>query len=112
MWRTGRRALNEKTYGGGISVDRFLENVDAGSVRVAGTAVFITPRPHEIPGSLLHNLKHNRVLHERVILLRVDVRDIPVVPPKDRLTVNRLGKGFYTVEVHCGFFETADVPAA
>jgi KUP system potassium uptake protein len=112
VWRTGKRALNEKTYGGGISVSRFLESVDASAVRVAGTAIFITPRLDEIPGALLHNLKHNRVLHERVILLRVDVRDIPVVPLENRLTVDRLGKGFYAVEVHCGFFETADVPAA
>jgi len=112
VWRTGRRALNEKTYGDGISVERFLEGVDASAVRVAGTAIFITPRLDEIPGALLHNLKHNRVLHERVILLRVDVRDIPVVAFENRLTVDRLGKGFYAVEVHCGFFETADVPAA
>jgi KUP system potassium uptake protein len=60
----------------------------------------------------LHNLKHNQVLHERVILLRVDVRDVPFVPPEKRLTVNKLGKGFYAIEVHYGFFETPDVPAA
>lgn len=112
VWRTGRQALNEKTYGTGVSVERFLERVNVDSVRVPGTAVFITPRLDEIPGALLHNLKHNRVLHERVILLRVDVRDNPVVSPENRLTVNRLGKGLYAVEVHCGFFETADVPAA
>ena len=112
VWRTGRRALNEKTYGVGISVERFLERLDAAPVRVAGTAVYITPRLDEIPGALLHNLKHNQVLHERVVLLRVDVRDTPIVPPENRLTVNRLGKGFYAVEVHYGFFETADVPAA
>jgi KUP system potassium uptake protein len=111
-WRTGRRALDEKTYGGSISVERFLERVDRTAIRVAGTAVFITPRLEEVPGSLLHNLKHNQVLHERVILLRVDVRDVPFVPPEGRLTVNKLGKGFYTVEVHYGFFETSDVPAA
>jgi KUP system potassium uptake protein len=64
-----------------------------------------------VPGSLLHNLKHNHVLHERVILLRVDMQDVPYVAMERRLTVNRLGKGFYTVEVHYGFFETPDVPA-
>jgi len=112
VWRTGRRALNEKTYGGGMSVERFLERVDAGAIRVAGTAIYITARLDEIPGALLHNLKHNRVLHERVVLLRVDVRDIPVVPAENRLTVKRLGKGFHSVEIHYGFFETADVPAA
>jgi KUP system potassium uptake protein len=112
VWRTGRRALNDKTYGGGLLIERFLEGLDKAPLRVAGTAVFITPRLDETPGALLHNLKHNRVLHERVLLLRVNVRDTPVVAPRNRLTVRRLGKGFYTVDVHYGFFETADVPVA
>jgi KUP system potassium uptake protein len=111
-WRTGRRVLLEKAYGGGISTDRFLERADKTPIRVAGTAIFITPRIDEVPGSLLHNLKHNQVLHERVIFLRVDVQDVPFVPSEKRLTVNKLGKGFYTVEVHFGFFQTPDVPAA
>ena len=111
-WRAGRRVLLEKAYGGGISTERFLERADKTPIRVAGTAVFITPRLDEVPGSLLHNLKHNKVLHERVIFLRVDVQDVPFVPPEKRLTVNKLGKGFYTVEVHYGFFQTPDVPAA
>lgn len=111
-WRAGRRALNEKAYGGGMSVETFLERADKTPLRVSGTAVFITPRLDEMPGALLHNLKHNQVLHERVILLRVDVQDVPFVSPEKRLTANKLGKGFYTVEVHYGFFETPDVPAA
>ena len=111
-WRVGRRVLLEKAYGGGISTDRFLERADKTPIRVAGTAIFVTPRIDEVPGSLLHNLKHNQVLHERVIFLRVDVQDVPFVPPEKRLTVKKLGKGFYTVEVHYGFFQTPDVPAA
>ncbi|HXJ03287.1 MAG TPA: potassium transporter Kup [Micropepsaceae bacterium] len=111
-WRAGRRVLLEKAYGGGISTDRFLERADKTPIRVAGTAIFITPRVDEVPGSLLHNLKHNQVLHERVIFLRVDVQDVPFVPPEKRLSVKKLGKGFYTVEVHFGFFQTPDVPVA
>jgi KUP system potassium uptake protein len=111
-WRTGRRVLNEKAFGGGISTDVFLQRADRTPLRVAGTAVFITPRLDQVPGTLLHNLKHNQVLHERVIFLRVDVQDIPFVPPEKRLTVNKLGKGFYTVEIHFGFFQTLDVPKA
>ena len=111
-WRTGRRVLLEKAYGGGISTERFLERADKTPIRVAGTAIFITPRIDEVPGSLLHNLKHNQVLHERVIFLRVDVQDVPFVPPEKRLTVKKLGKGFYAVEVHFGFFQAPDVPAA
>jgi KUP system potassium uptake protein len=111
-WRAGRRVLLEKTYGGGISTERFLERADKTPLRVAGTAIFITPRIDQVPGSLLHNLKHNQVLHERVIFLRVDVQDVPFIRPEKRLTVNKLGKGFYTVEIHFGFFQTPDVPAA
>jgi KUP system potassium uptake protein len=111
-WRAGRRVLLERAYGGGISTDRFLERADKTPIRVAGTAIFVTPRLDEVPGSLLHNLKHNQVLHERVIFLRVDVQDVPFVAPDKRLTVKKLGKGFYTVEVHFGFFQTPDVPAA
>jgi KUP system potassium uptake protein len=111
-WRAGRRVLLENAYGGGISTDRFLERADKTPIRVAGTAIFITPRTDEVPGSLLHNLKHNQVLHERVIFLRVDVQDVPFVPPEKRLSVKKLGKGFYAVEVHYGFFQEPDVPAA
>ncbi|MEA2824103.1 MAG: system potassium uptake protein [Alphaproteobacteria bacterium] len=110
-WRGGKRVLLEKAYGSGISTDIFLERADKTPIRIAGTAIFTTPRLDEVPGSLLHNLKHNKVLHERVIFLRVDVQDVPFVPPEKRLTVNKLGKGFYTVEMHFGFFQTPDVPA-
>ena len=111
-WRAGRRVLVEKAYGGGISTELFLERADKTPIRVSGTAIFITPRLDEVPGALLHNLKHNQVLHERVIFLRVDVQDVPFVPPEKRLTVKKLGKGFFTVEIHFGFFQTPDVPRA
>jgi KUP system potassium uptake protein len=111
-WRAGRRVLLERAYGGGMSTELFLERADKTPIRVAGTAIFVTPRLDEVPGALLHNLKHNKVLHERVIFLRVDVQDVPFVPADKRLTVEKLGKGFYAAEVHYGFFQTPDVPAA
>jgi KUP system potassium uptake protein len=111
-WRAGRRVLLEKAYGGGMATDLFLERADKTPIRVSGTAVYITPRLDEIPGALLHNLKHNQVLHERVIFLRVDVQDVPFVPAEKRLTVKKLGKGFYTVDMHFGFFQMPDVPEA
>jgi KUP system potassium uptake protein len=67
-------------------------------------------RLDEVPGALLHNLKHNQVLHERVILLHVTTEDIPFVPAERRIEVRKLGKGFYTVELRFGFFEESDVP--
>jgi KUP system potassium uptake protein len=112
IWRIGRRVLAEKVYGSGLSIDTFLDSMEKPPLRVAGTAIFITPRLDEVPGALLHNMKHNRVLHERVIFLRVDVQDVPFVPHDKRLTVNKLGKGFYSVEVHYGFFQSPDVPQA
>ncbi len=111
-WRSGRRVLLDKTYGGGLSTELFLERAAKTPIRVAGTAIFITPRLDEVPGALLHNLKHNQVLHERVIFLRVDVQDVPFVSPDKRLTVKKLGKGFFTVEAHFGFFQAPDVPRA
>ena len=112
VWRSGRRVQIERTYGSGLSTELFLERADKTPIRVAGTAVFITPRLDQVPGALLHNLKHNQVLHERVIFLRVDVADVPFVPPEKRLTVSKLGKGFYGVEVHFGFLQTPNVPRA
>ena len=112
VWRSGRRILLDKSYGGGLSMEQFLERADKTPMRVSGTAVFITPRLDEVPGALLHNLKHNQVLHERVVLLRVDVADFPFVPEDNRINVEKLGKGFFAVEAHYGFLQSPDVPAA
>ncbi len=111
-WRAGRKVLTEKMYGAGLSTENFLTTLDKTSIRVAGTAVFVTPRLDEVPGALLHNMKHNRVLHERIIFLRVEAENVPFVPKAKRLTVEKLGKGLFTVEIHFGFFETQDVPTA
>jgi K+ transporter len=80
--------------------------------RVAGLGVFLSSRTDVVPGALLHNLKHNKVLHERVVIANVVVDDTPLVPPERRLEVEKLGKGFYTIRIHHGFFETPDVPQA
>ena len=111
-WRAGRRVLLEKVYGAGLSMEQFLERADKTPLRVSGTAVFLTPRLDEVPGALLHNMKHNQVLHERVILLRADVADVPFVPESERLKVEKLGKGFFAVEVHFGFYEPQNIPRA
>ena len=109
-WRTGRRAHIEKVRSDSMPLDLFLERADKTPVRVAGTAVFLSPRGDTVPGALLHNLKHNRVLHERVVLAHVVVENVPIVPPARRLEVTKLGKGFFNVFIHRGFFETPDVP--
>ncbi len=111
-WREGRRAHQERIRDESMPTELFLERADKTPVRVAGTAVFLTARDDSVPGALLHNLKHNKVLHERVVLAHVEVEDTPIVPPDKRIEVKKLGKGFFSVTVHHGFFETPDVPRA
>jgi KUP system potassium uptake protein len=111
-WRLGRRAQIDRMRNESMPMSLFLERADKTPVRVAGTAVFLSARADSVPGALLHNLKHNKVLHERVIIAQVVVDDTPLVTPGKRLEVEKLGKGFYAVHIHHGFFETPDVPRA
>ncbi|HLY05762.1 MAG TPA: potassium transporter Kup [Rhizomicrobium sp.] len=111
-WRRGRRIRQERIRTESMPLDLFLERADKTPVRVAGTAVFLSPRGDVVPGALLHNLKHNKVLHERVVLAHVVVENVPTVPAGKRLEVTKLGKGFFNVFIHHGFFETPDVPLA
>ncbi len=111
-WRIGRRAHLERIRSESMPMELLLERADKTPVRVAGTAVFMSARNDVVPGALLHNLKHNKVLHERVILCNVMVEDSPLVRDDKRLEVEKMGKGFFGVRVHHGFFETPDVPRA
>ncbi len=111
-WRRGRRVHLEKVRSESLPLSLFLERADKSTTRVAGLGVFLSSRTDIVPGALLHNLKHNKVLHERVVIVNVVVEDTPLVMPAQRLDVEKLGKGFYTVRVHHGFFETPDVPQA
>jgi len=111
-WRRGRRVRQERIRAESMPLDLFLERADKTPLRVAGTAVFLSPRGDVVPGALLHNLKHNKVLHERVVLAHVLVENVPIVPANRRLEVTKLGKGFFNIFIHHGFFETPDVPSA
>jgi KUP system potassium uptake protein len=111
-WRKGRRVHLEKVRSESLPLNLFLERADKSTTRVAGLGVFLASRTDVAPGSLLHNLKHNKVLHERVVICNVAVEDTPLVPADKRIEVEKLGKGFYAVKVHHGFFETPDVPRA
>jgi KUP system potassium uptake protein len=90
----------------------FMERADKNTQRVAGLGVFLSSRSDVVPGALLHNLKHNKVLHERVVIATMVVEDTPIVPAAKRIEVEKLGKGFYVLRMHCGFFETPDMPQA
>jgi KUP system potassium uptake protein len=112
-WQRGRLILAERLDGVVLPADLFLEDVRANSkFRVPGTAVFMYSNPEATPPALLHNLKHNKVLHERVVFLVVATAEVPHVLSKDRSTVEDLGLGFYRVIVHYGFMEEPNVPRA
>jgi KUP system potassium uptake protein len=111
-WRLGRRTHLDTIRNDSMPLKLFLERAEKTPLRVAGTAVFLSSRTDVVPGALLHNLKHNKVLHERVIIAQVMVDDTPFVPPEKRIEVEKLGKAFFAMHIHHGFFEAADVPRA
>ena len=111
-WRVGRRLHLEKMRDNSLALDLFLARADKYSQRITGTAIFMSPRSDIIPNAMLHSLKHYRVLHERVVLATVTVADTPVVPPSRRVTVEKLGKGFFSVRLVYGFFETPNLEDA
>ncbi len=112
VWNRGREILVSKLYRDAMPMREFLEHWDRTTERVSGTAVFMTSNPGVVPTAFLHNLKHNHVVHERVVLMKVNVEDYPRVPDASRIEVEKLGKGFHQVTVHYGFMERPDVPRA
>jgi KUP system potassium uptake protein len=110
-WKRGRQLLFDEIARRSIPVQTIVDHV--GEVnRAHGTAVFLVGVNEGAPAALLHNLKHNQVLHERNVLLSVIIEDKPFVTPKKRVLIDDLGKGFYRVRVFYGFMQTPDVPAA
>ncbi|MBI5862568.1 MAG: potassium transporter Kup [Rhodocyclales bacterium] len=112
-WRRGRALLYEKLQRDSMPLDAFLKSLDyGGPQRVAGTGIFMTTNPDGVPRAMLHNLLHNKVLHERVILLNVNAKDIPHIPEAERVRVKALPQGFWQVIVDYGFKDEPDIPAA
>jgi KUP system potassium uptake protein len=112
-WRRGRELVVREIKQGGLALAPFIENIaEHPPLRVPGTAIFLTANQHAVPHALLHNLKHNKVLHERVILLTVRIEDVPYVATEKRLDTHDYGAGFFRVILRYGFMEEIDVPAA
>lgn len=112
-WRRGRELLRDEIRKDGIRLDTFLPGLMlAPPVRVPGTAVFLTADPTVAPHALMHNLKHNKVLHERNVFLHVETLPIPYAMEGQRLKIESVGDEFYRVYVRFGFMETPDVPLA
>ena len=113
-WRKGRRVLHSRLSEMCVPLDAFLPDLKRQSIRrVPGTAVYMSGNRLGTPLALLHNLKHNKVLHEQIVLLTVRTEEVPYLAnPKDRVALQNLNEGFWRAEVHFGFMEKPDVPAA
>jgi KUP system potassium uptake protein len=110
-WVRGAKSLARATRKDEAELDWLLRKLDAKPPhRVPGTAVFLTADPYTAPTSLLHNLKHNRVLHERNIILTIKTEDVPRVQRHERIEVNKVAGAFIRVIAHYGFMETPSVP--
>jgi KUP system potassium uptake protein len=111
-WSKGRQLMRANMAEGTIPIEVFAKSAHSSAARVPGTAVFMASTDVGVPSALLHNIKHNKVLHERVVILTVAIQDVPYVEEADRFTVKDMGNGFYRLALRYGFLEETDVPAA
>lgn len=111
-WKKGREVLQEKLQKDTLALNTFLEHIGNTNQNVSGNAVFLTGTPQVVPHALLHNLKHNKVLHERNLLVTIRVSEIPYVDEENRMETEILDKGFYRIGLNYGFKEEPDVPKA
>ena len=111
-WSKGRQLMIDRMREGAMPIKIFIQSAATSATRVPGTAVFMTSSPEGVPHALLHNLKHNKVLHERIILLTIKIADVPYVSEGHRCMIEDLGAGFHRMVLRYGFIEEPDVPVA
>ena len=111
-WARGRKLMILRLEEESLPIGVFIKSASGSTTRVPGTAVFMTSSAVGVPHALLHNIKHNKVLHERILLLTVRIEDVPYVTGGKRMTTEDLGQGFYRVVLRYGFMEDIDVPLA
>jgi KUP system potassium uptake protein len=109
-WAKGRALMRERLQQSALPLAIFVKSTSASVHRVRGTSVFLSTSADAVPAALLHNLKHNQVLHERVLILNVKVEEVPHVPPDKRIEIEDAGHGFYRVVLHYGFMQEVDIP--
>ncbi len=110
-WAKGRRLMMERLRESAMPMEVFIKSAAGAATRVPGTAVFMTSTAQGVPHALLHNLKHNKVLHERIMILTVVIDEIPYVSDEDRIGVLDLGSNFFRIIVRYGFMQEIDIPA-
>jgi len=109
-WKRGRALMFRRLTEQGIPLKPFLEGLDSHPpVKVQGTAIFMSSTVDTVPHALLHNLKHNKILHEQTVFLTIVTHDVPRVPREDRVQLERLLNGFYRLEAWYGFTEQPDI---
>ena len=112
-WRRGRELVVREIKQGGLALSPFIDNIsEHPPLRVPGTAVFLTANQNSVPHALLHNLKHNKVLHERNVMLTVEILESPVAEAEERIHLTPLGSDFYGLELRFGFAEDPNIPLA
>ena len=111
-WSRGRALMSANMAEGSIPMEVFAKSAHSSAARVPGTAVFMASTNKGVPSALLHNIKHNKVLHERVVILTIAIQDVPYVDPNDRCSGKDLGQGFYRLTLKFGFLEETDIPTA
>jgi KUP system potassium uptake protein len=109
-WAKGRQLLRQRLSESALPLSVFIKSAATSVHRVRGTSVFLSSSAEVVPAALLHNLKHNQVLHARVLILNVKVEEVPHVPDEKRIEVHDAGEGFYKVILHYGFMEEVDIP--
>ncbi len=110
-WKRGRAILADRLRERSVPLEVLLPDIKADPpVRVPGTAVYMTGNPSLVPPALIHNLAHNKVLHERVVFLTIETMDVPAVPPRERVVVEALDEGFHWVTARYGFMQDPSVP--
>jgi KUP system potassium uptake protein len=111
-WNRGRDIVQDLLRRGMLPIDLLLADLEnRKTARVPGLAVFMTREPEGAPVVLLHHLKHNKVLHQQVVLLSILSEEVPEIPDAERITIQKLSQGFYRITARYGFMETTDVPA-
>lgn len=111
-WAKGRQIMRKNMAESAMPIEVFTKSAANSATRVPGTAIFMASSSAGVPSALLHNIKHNKVIHERVVILTVNIKDVPTVDPEKRCEVKDLGHGFYRLILHFGFMQETDVPEA
>jgi KUP system potassium uptake protein len=110
-WRRGRIALRDRIRSSVLPIELFLQDIGGSTVtRVPGTAVFLSLNPNVVPAAMLHNFKHNKVLHRTVVMLNISMDRVPEVEAEHRVEIRDFDQGFYQVVAHYGFMQRPNVP--